>query len=124
LLGSALTPVAIDGGVLRGGVVLALFGLGAAIPLVAVTYASRRGFARARDRVLARIERVRHAFALLLGAMGVAILTGADKWVESALVGVVARCLGQADGGHLTMRPRMRPASLSEHDGRSPRCAG
>ena len=45
-LGSALTLVASEGGALRGGVVLALFGLGAAIPLVAVAYASRSGFVR------------------------------------------------------------------------------
>ena len=83
LLGSALTLVATEGGVLRGGVVLALFGLGAAIPLVAVAYASRRGFAKARDWVLTRIERVRHGFAVLLGVMGVAILSGGDKWLEA-----------------------------------------
>ncbi len=81
LLGSALTLVASEGGVARGGVVL-----GAAIPLVAVAYASRSGFVRARDWVMARIEHVRHAFALLLAAMGVAILTGADKWVEARVL--------------------------------------
>lgn len=86
LLGSALTLVASEGGVARGGVVLGIFGLGAAIPLVAVAYASRSGFARVRDWVLARIERVRHGFALLLGAMGLAILTGGDKWLESQVV--------------------------------------
>ena len=86
LLGSALTLVASEGGVARGGVVLALFGLGAAVPLVAVAYASRSGFAQARDWVLARIEQVRRVFALLLGAMGVAILTGADKWVEARVL--------------------------------------
>lgn len=87
LLGSALTLVASEGGALRGGVVLALFGLGAAIPLVAVAYASRSGFMRARDWILARIERVRRGFAVLLGGMGVAILTGADKWVEARVLG-------------------------------------
>ena len=86
LLGSALTLVASEGGVGRGGVVLGVFGLGAAIPLVAVAYASRSGFARVRDWVLARIEHVRHGFALLLGAMGIAILTGADKWMEARVV--------------------------------------
>jgi cytochrome c-type biogenesis protein len=86
LLGSALTLVASEGGALRGGVVLALFGLGAAIPLVAVAYASRRGFMRARDWILARIERVRRGFAVLLGGVGVAILTGADKWVEARVL--------------------------------------
>jgi cytochrome c-type biogenesis protein len=83
LLGSALTLVASEGGVVRGGVVLAFFGLGAAIPLVAVAYASRSGFARVRDWVLVRIEQVRKGFAALLGLMGIAILTGADKWLEA-----------------------------------------
>ncbi len=86
LLGSALSLVASEGGVARGGIVLGIFGLGAAVPLVAVAYASRSGYARVRDWVLARIERVRHAFALLLGAMGIAILTGADKWLEARFV--------------------------------------
>lgn len=86
LLGSALTLVASEGGVARGGVVLGIFGLGAAVPLVAVAYASRSGFLRARDWVLARMERVRLGFALLLGAMGIAILSGGDKWLESQLL--------------------------------------
>ena len=86
LLGSALTLVASEGSVARGGIVLGVFGLGAAIPLVAVAYASRSGFSRVRDWVLPRIERVRHGFALLLGAMGVAILTGGDKWLEARVV--------------------------------------
>ena len=83
LLGSALTLVASQGGVARGGLVLGIFGLGAAVPLVAVAYASRSGFVRVRDWVLARIERVRHVFALLLGALGIAILTGGDRWLEA-----------------------------------------
>lgn len=86
LLGSALTLVASEGGVARGGIVLGVFGLGAALPLVAVAYASRSGFTRVRDWVLARIEQVRRGFAVLLGAMGVAILTGADKWVEARVL--------------------------------------
>lgn len=86
LLGSALTLVASEGGVVRGGFVLGIFGLGAAVPLVAVAYASRSGFLRVRDWVLARIEQVRYGFALLLGAMGIAILTGGDKWLESQIL--------------------------------------
>jgi cytochrome c-type biogenesis protein len=86
LLGSALTLVASEGGVARGGLVLGIFGLGAAIPLVAVAYASRRGFVAVRDWVIARIERVRHVFAVLLGSMGLAILTGADKWLEARVL--------------------------------------
>lgn len=83
LLASALTMVASEGGAVRGGVILGLFGLGAAVPLAAVAYASRAGFTRARSWVLARINRIKNVFAVLLGAMGVAILTGADKWLEA-----------------------------------------
>ena len=86
LLGSALSLVASDGGVARGGIVLGLFGLGAALPLVAVAYASRSGFARARDWVLDRIDAVRHGFALLLGTLGLAILSGGDKWLEARVL--------------------------------------
>lgn len=83
LLASALALVAAEGGALRGGTVLGLFGLGAALPLVAVAYASRSGFQRARGWVLARIERVKAGFAAVLGLTGLAILSGADKWVEA-----------------------------------------
>ncbi len=100
LLGSALTLVASEGGVLRGGVVLGLFGLGAAIPLVLVAYASRNGFTRARGWIMARIGAVQKGFAVLmarigavqkgfavlLAAMGVAILTGGDKWLEARVL--------------------------------------
>jgi len=86
LLGSALTLVASEGGLLRGGVILGVFGLGASIPLVAVAYASRSGFARARSWVLNRIERVRVLFAVILGVAGLAILTGGDKWLEARVL--------------------------------------
>ncbi len=86
LLGSALTLVASEGGVARGGVVLGIFGLGAAIPLVVVAYASRRGFLQMRDWVLSRMAQVRVGFALLLSAVGVAILSGGDKWLESQVL--------------------------------------
>lgn len=89
LLGSALSLVATEGGFARGGVVLGVFGLGAALPLVAVAYASRKGFVRVRDWVLARIDRVRRGFALLLGLVGVAILTGGDKWLEAQVLRVL-----------------------------------
>jgi cytochrome c biogenesis protein CcdA len=83
LLASALTLVASEGGVLRGGLILGLFGIGAALPLVAVAYASRAGFNRVRGWVLGRIDRIKTGFALLLGGMGLAILSGADRWLEA-----------------------------------------
>lgn len=92
LLGSALTLVASEGGLLRGGVALGLFGLGAAIPLVGVAYASRSGFGRVRDWVLSRIENVQKVFAALLILTGIAVVTGGDKWLE----GYVLRWLPEA----------------------------
>jgi cytochrome c biogenesis protein CcdA len=89
LLASALTLVASEGGAGRGALILGLFGLGAAIPLVAVAYASRAGFGRARGWVMAHIGRIKTGFALLLGLMGVAILTGADKWLEARVNGLL-----------------------------------
>ena len=86
LLASALTLVASEGGASRGALILGLFGIGAAIPLVAVAYASRSGFARARGWVLARIDTIKKAFGVVILVTGVAILTGGDKWVEARVV--------------------------------------
>ncbi len=86
LLGSALSLVASEGGAASGGIVLGFFGLGAAIPMVAVAYASRSGFGHVKNWMTMHFERVRHAFAVLLGLLGLAILTGADKWIESRFV--------------------------------------
>ncbi|WP_198148118.1 cytochrome c biogenesis protein CcdA [Elstera litoralis] len=46
LLASTLTLAASEGGALTGGGLLALFGLGAALPLLGVAYASRQTLAR------------------------------------------------------------------------------
>ncbi len=86
LLASALTLVASQGGAARGALTLGLFGVGAALPLVAVAYASRSGFARARGWVLARIDAIKKGFGVVILATGVAILTGGDKWVEARVV--------------------------------------
>lgn len=86
LLGSALALVASEGGWAPGGLVLGMFGLGAALPLVAVAYASRSGFARVRNGLLPRMPAVRNAFAYLLGALGLSILLGWDRQLEAFLV--------------------------------------
>lgn len=86
LLASALTLVASEGGALRGGIILGLFGLGAAIPLVAVAYASRRGFTAARGWVMTRIDGIKKAFGVLILLTGIAILSGGDKWLEARVV--------------------------------------
>lgn len=86
LLASALTLVASEGGASRGALILGLFGVGAAIPLVAVAYASRKGFSRARGWVLGRIDAIKKAFGVVILITGIAILTGGDKWVEARVV--------------------------------------
>lgn len=89
LLGSGLALVATKGGLLNGGLILGMFGLGAALPLMAAAYASRALFARMRRWVLGHGEDLRRAFALLIGLMGVAVLTGADRWLEAKLLGML-----------------------------------
>lgn len=86
LLASALTLVASEGGAVRGGIVLGLFGVGAATPLVAVAYASRRGLQSVRDKVLVHGDRVNKMFGGLILLAGLAIATGPDKWREAQVV--------------------------------------
>ncbi len=82
LLGSALTLVATEGGAARGAVVLGLFGIGAALPLVAAAYLSRAGFGRIRQWVQTHGRVGKKIFGVILLLVGVAILTGFDKWLE------------------------------------------
>lgn len=89
LLASALTLVASEGGASRGALILGLFGVGAAIPLVAVAYVSRSGFSRARGWVLSRIEAIKKTFGAVILLTGMAILSGADKWLEARVVDVL-----------------------------------
>ena len=89
LLGSALTLVASEGGALRGGLILGLFGLGAAIPLVMAAYASRAGFTRLRGWVLNHADTSKKIFGWLLMGVGVMILTGTDRWLEGQITNVM-----------------------------------
>jgi cytochrome c-type biogenesis protein len=77
------------GGAVRGGIILGLFGIGAAIPLVAVPYASRSGFNAARGWILQRIDGIRKAFGIFILLTGIAILSGADKWLEARIVAIL-----------------------------------
>ena len=89
LLASALTLVASEGGAGRGALILGLFGIGAATPLVAGAYAARGGFARARSRVLARVDSIKKILGILIGLTGLAILTGGDKWLEAQVLNLL-----------------------------------
>ena len=86
LLGSGMALVATEGGLLNGALILGIFGVGAALPLMAAAYASRALFARMRKWVLGHSNGLRLGFAVLIGLMGIAVLTGADRWLEARLL--------------------------------------
>ncbi|MDR4305568.1 sulfite exporter TauE/SafE family protein [Chelatococcus sambhunathii] len=65
---------------------MAVFGLGAALPLLAIGLASRAALLRWRGRLARFGQGGRIALGLLLVATGLAVLAGIDKAVETALV--------------------------------------
>src|SRR5258708_951338 len=67
-------------------VTMAAFGLGAALPLVAIGMMSREALMRWRDRMLSAGRGGRAALGALLIAFGLLIVSGLDKRVEAALV--------------------------------------
>jgi len=83
LLGSTLALVAAAGGAPRGALLLGLFGLGAALPLVGAAYASRAGFGRVRGWVLAHAGATKRVMGGLLVLVGVLILSGGDHALEA-----------------------------------------
>jgi cytochrome c-type biogenesis protein len=92
MLGATVTMIAggsADGGAVRGGVLMGLFGIGAAIPLVLVAYASRAGFGRARTWVLAHADIGRRLFGSLLIVLGALIITGLDRKLEAYITNLL-----------------------------------
>lgn len=89
LLATALSLVATEGGALSGGVILGLFGVGAATPLVLVSYASRGFINSSRQWVLKHAYRIKYGFGALILLVGISILTGLDKRLEAVLVGLM-----------------------------------
>jgi cytochrome c-type biogenesis protein len=65
---------------------MSVFGLGAAAPLLALGFVSRKAFARWRDRLLSAGKRMKQALGLVFLLLGLLILSGADKALESTLV--------------------------------------
>ncbi len=89
LLGGALTLVADSGGAWRGTLILGFFGIGAAVPLVAVAYLSKAKFLRFRDWMLAHSAKIKKSVGVLMLLLGFAILTGYDKKLEGFLVNLM-----------------------------------
>jgi cytochrome c-type biogenesis protein len=68
------------------GATMLMFGLGAAIPLAALGLLSREAVLRWRTRLMSGSAPAKTAFALLLVAIGVLIVSGLDKRVETSAV--------------------------------------
>jgi len=67
-------------------VTMLAFGLGAALPLVVLGFASREAMLRWRATLLSAGRRGKLIMGALLAATGLLIITGADKAIETALV--------------------------------------
>lgn len=89
ILGSILTLVASQGGAIAGGIMLGVFGLGAALPLMTLGYVSRSTMGRIRAAFLSHAGKIKFVFGLLIAATGLAIITGGDKWFEAAVVSLL-----------------------------------
>jgi cytochrome c-type biogenesis protein len=68
------------------GATMLAFGLGAALPLAALGLLSREAVVRWHTRLMSGSARAKAAFAILLVAIGVLVLSGLDKRVETLLV--------------------------------------
>jgi cytochrome c biogenesis protein CcdA len=63
-----------------------VFGLGAALPLLALGLVSREAMMRWRHRLAAAGHGLKAGFGAVLAAIGIFVITGLDKTVETALV--------------------------------------
>jgi len=68
------------------GATMLAFGLGAALPLAGLGLLSREAIMRWRARLMAGGARAKAAFAIVLVAIGILVLTGFDRRVEALLV--------------------------------------
>lgn len=85
-LGAAMSWAAASATFDRAALVVVFFGIGASLPLLAISYGSRQALA-ARRAAFARLERLaRPALGGAVLALGALIALGIDKTVEAALV--------------------------------------
>ena len=82
--GKELTSVALT---------MAVFGVGAALPLLLLGMASRQAMARWRDRMLKAGKGLKMGLGVLLIAIGLMIVSGLDKKVETGLVNAMPEWL-------------------------------
>jgi cytochrome c biogenesis protein CcdA len=84
-LGAAIGLAAQRGTMLQAASVMAIFGLGAATPVVALAYGSRQVVHSRRDRLRHISTLAKPVMGLAIAAVGLFVLTGLDKTVETYL---------------------------------------
>jgi cytochrome c biogenesis protein CcdA len=89
MLVSSLALVATGRDAGLGALLLGMFGLGAATPLVMAAYASRAGFARLKGWALGHSSGLRHGFGLLAMTSGIFIATGLDKLIATRVLAIL-----------------------------------
>lgn len=87
-LGSAI-GLAVQGNLIKATLIMFLFSVGAAIPLLFVAYGSRAVFLKNRDKFIASGENVKSIFGMVLVITGVLVVFGFDKKIEAVLIGVM-----------------------------------
>ncbi len=88
-LGAATGLAAQSGGLAPATVMMFLFGIGAAVPLLVVAYGSRRWFMARRDRLIRVGEQSRIWLGWVMLGVGCLVLSGLDKILEAALLTVI-----------------------------------
>lgn len=73
--------------------VMLLFGLGAALPIIALGMLSRQGIQKFRGKLLLFGARGKQALGALMLVLGILMLTGADKLLETKIVAVTPEWL-------------------------------
>lgn len=82
-LGAAVTLTSQGQSMAQVSLLMALFGLGAGLPLVALGLVSGQALTHLRGRLLAVGKFGKQALGGAMLALGAAVLTGADKWFEA-----------------------------------------
>ena len=94
MLASAISLLTQDSGggvdsVWRGAVMLGVYGIGAAVPLVLLAYLTRTVFSNVREKLLRTQRLLTTVMAVMLLVFGVLIVTGWMKFVEQYLLTVL-----------------------------------
>lgn len=89
LLAAAFALTATTATILASGIQMFIFGLGAAVPLIAVAYLLRGGARKMLPNIAGKAEKIRFIMGILLIIVAVIVLTGLD----AQLVGVATQYL-------------------------------